>query len=139
MGNFQMFKLDLEKVQVPEIKLATCIGSSKSIENSRKTSTSAGLTTVKPTVWMTTNWKIFQETGTPHHLTCIQGNLYAGQEATVKTRHGTTDWIQIRKDYDKVVYCHHAYLTAAYIMGNAGLGEAQTGIKIAGRNINNLR
>ena len=59
--------------------------------------TSAGLTIVKPTVWMTTNWKIYQETGKPYHLTCLQGNLYAGQEATVKTGHGTTDFFLIEK------------------------------------------
>ena len=92
-----MFKLDLEKAEVPEIKLTTFIGSSKSIESSRKTSTSAWLTTPKPTVWITTNWKIYQEIGIPHHLTCLLRNLYAGQEATVKTRHGTTDLFQTRK------------------------------------------
>ena len=71
--------------------------------------------------------------GIPHHLTCLLRNLYAGQEATVRTGHGTTDWFQI---YVKAVYCHPAYLT---YMRNAGLEEAQAGIKIARKNINNLR
>jgi len=73
-------------------------------------------------------------------LTCPLRNLYAGQEATVRTGHGTTDWFQIEKGvYIKAVYCHLAYLYAEYIMRNAELDEAQAGIKIAGRNINNLR
>ena len=67
-------------------------------ENSRKTSTSASLTTLKPLpVWTTTNWKILKEMGIPDHLTCFLRNLYAGQEATVRTKHGTTDWFQIGK------------------------------------------
>ena len=66
--------------------------------------------------------------------------MYGGQEATVRTGHGTTDWSKLGKEYVKAVYCHTAYLTyAEYIMQNAGLDEAQSGIKIAGRNINNLR
>ena len=66
--------------------------------NFRKTSTSASLTTLKPlTVWITTNWKILKEMGIPDHLTCLLRNLYAGQEATVRTRHGTMDWFQIGK------------------------------------------
>ena len=79
--------------------------------------------------------------GIPDHLTCLLRNLYADQEATVRTRHGTTDWFQIRKGV-----CQGCILSpclfnlyAEYIMGNAGLDEAQPGIKIAGRNINNLR
>ena len=86
-----MFKLDLEKAEEPEIKLPTSVGSSKKQESSRETST-ALLTTPKPlTVWITTNWKILQEMGIPDHLTCLLRNLYAGQEATVRTRHGTMD------------------------------------------------
>ena len=81
-----------------EIKLPTSIGSSKKQENSRKTSTSALLTTSKPlTVWITTNWKILKEMGIPDHLTCLLRNLYVGQEAIVRTGHGTTDWFQIGK------------------------------------------
>ena len=93
-----MFKMDLEKAEEPEIKLQTSIGSSKKQESSRKTSISTLLTMLKPlTVWITTNWKILQEMGMPDHLTCLLRNMYAGQEATVKTRHGTTDWFQIGK------------------------------------------
>ena len=93
--NFQKLMLDEAK---PEIKLPTSIGSSEKQESSRKTSTSALLTMPKPlTVWITTNWKILKEMGIPDHLTCLLRNLYAGQEATVRTGHGTTDWFQIRK------------------------------------------
>ena len=81
--NFQMFKLDLEKAEEPEIKLPASVGSWKKQESSRKTSTSALLTMPKPlTMWITTNWKILQEMGMPDHLTCLLRNLYAGQEAT---------------------------------------------------------
>ena len=93
-----MYKVDLEKIEEPEIKLPTSAGSKKKQENSRKTSTSASLTTLKPlTVWITTNWKILKEMGILDHLTCLLRNLYAGQEATVKTRHGTLDWFQFGK------------------------------------------
>ena len=93
------------------------------------------------TVWITTNWKILQEMGIPDHLTCLLRNLYAGQEVRVRTRHGTMDWFKIGKGV------HQGYilspclfnLYAEYIMRNAGLEEEQAGIKIAGRNINNLR
>ena len=90
-----MFKLVLEKAEEPEIKLPTSAGSSKRQESSRKTSISALLTMPKPlTVWITINWKILKEMGIPGHLTCLLRNLYAGQEATVRTGHGTTAWIQ---------------------------------------------
>ena len=93
-----MFKLVLEKGEEPEIKLPTSAGSLKKQESSRKTSISALLTTPKPlTVWITINWKILQELGLPDHLTCLLRNLYAGQEATVKTRQGTTNWFPIGK------------------------------------------
>ena len=95
--NFQMFKVDLEKAEEPEIKLPTSVGSLKKQEGSRKISTSALLTTPKPlTLWTTTNWKI-QDMGIPDHLTRFLRNLYAGQEATVRTGQGTTDWFQIGK------------------------------------------
>ena len=91
-----MFKLVLEKAEEPEIKLPTSIGSLNKQESSRKTS--ALLTTPKPlTVWITTNWKILQEMESPDHVTCLLRNLYAGQEATVRTEHGTTDWLKIGK------------------------------------------
>ena len=96
--NFQMFKLDLEKAEKPEIKLPTSIGSSKKQENTRKTSTSALLITPKLlTVWIKTNWKILQEMGIPDHLTCLLRNLYAGQETTVRTGHEMMDWFKIVK------------------------------------------
>ena len=140
--NFQMFKLVLEKAEKPEIKLPTSAGSLKKQESSRKTSISALLTTPKPsTVWITINWKILKEMGIPDHLTCLLRNLYAGQEATVRTGHGTTDWFQIGKGVrqDCILSPCLFNLYAEYIMRNAGMEEAQAGIKIAGRNINNLR
>ena len=93
------------------------------------------------TVWITINWKILKEMGIPDHLICHLSNLYAGQEATVRTGHGTTDWFQIgkgiRQGYILSPCLFNFY--AEYIMRNAGLEEAQAGIKIARRNINNLR
>ena len=85
--------------------------------------------------------KILQETGIPDHLTCLLKNPYAGQEATVRTGHGTTDWFQIAKGVCQGYILSPCLfnLYAEYIMRNAGLEEAQVGIKIAGRNINNLR
>src|SRR5574341_2248882 len=97
-----MFKLVLEKAEEPEIKLPTSAGSSKKQESSRKTSISALLTMSKPlTVWITINWKILKEMGTPDHLTCLLRNLYASQEATVRIGHGTTDWFQVGKGVDR--------------------------------------
>ena len=122
-----MFKLNLEKAEEPEIKLSTSVGSLKKQESSRKTATSALLVMPNPlTVWITTNWKILKEMGIPDHLTCLLRNLYAGQEATVRTGHGTTDWFQIRKGV------HQGYilppclfnLYEEYIMLNARLNEA---------------
>ena len=94
-----MFKLDLEKAEEPEIKLSTSIGSLKKQESSRKTSTSALLNMPKPlTVWITTNCgKFLKEMGIPDHLTCLLRNMYARQEATVRTLYGTTDWLRIEK------------------------------------------
>ena len=93
------------------------------------------------TVWITTYWKILKETGIPDHLTCLLRNLYAGREATVRTGHGTTDWFQIGKGVHQGCILSPCLfnLYAKYIMRNAGLDEAQAGIKIAGRNISNLR
>ena len=137
-----MFKLDLEKAEEPEIKLPTSAGSSKKQESSRQTSISALLTMPKPlTVWITINWKILQKMGIPDHLTCLLRNLYAGQEAKVRTGHGTTDWFQIGKRVRQGCILSPCLFNfyAEYIMRNAGLDEAQAGIKIARRNINNLR
>ena len=93
-----MFKKDLEKAEEPEIKLPTSAGSLKKRENSRKTSTSVLLTMPKPlTVWITTNCVKFFKMRIPDYLICLLRNLHAGQEATVKTGHGTTDWFQIGK------------------------------------------
>ena len=108
----------------------------------RKTSISALLTMPKPlTVWIKTKWKILQEMGIPDHLTCLQRNLHAGQGATIRTGYGTTDWFEIGKGV-----CQGCILSpclfnfcAEYIMRSGGLEEAQAGIKIAGRNTNNLR
>ena len=86
-------------------------------------------------------WKILKEMGIPDHLTCLFKNLYAGQEATVRTGYGTTDWLQIGKGVGQACILSSCLFNfyAEYIMRNAGLEEAQAGIKIAGRNINNLR
>ena len=86
-------------------------------------------------------WKILQETGIPDHLTCLLKNLHAGQEATVITGHGTTDWFKIGSGVHQDCTLSPCLfdLYAEYIMRNAGLDEAQAGIKITGRNINNLR
>ena len=93
-----MFKLDLEKAEEPEIKLTASAGSSKKQGSARKISTAALLTMPKLlTVWITTNCGKFLEMGTPDHLTCLLRNLYAGQEAPVRTEHGTIDWFQIGK------------------------------------------
>ena len=122
-----MFKTDLEKAEEPEIKLPTSIGSSQKQENSRKTSTFALLTMPKPlTVWITTNWKILKERGIPDHLTCLLRNLYVGQEATVRTGHGTRDWFQIGKGVHQGCILSPCLfnLYAEYIMRNAGLEEA---------------
>ena len=123
-----MFKLDLGKAEEPEIKLPTTIGSLKKQESSRK----------PLTVWITTNCgKFFKRR--EYQTTCK--TLYAGQEATVITGNETTDWVQIGKGI-----CHGRIwspclfnLYGEYIMRNAGLDEAQAGIKIVGRNINNHR
>ena len=93
------------------------------------------------TVWITINWKILKEMGIPDHLTCFLRNLYAGQQATVRTCHGTTDWFQKGKGvYQGYILSPCLFnIYAEYIMRNAGLEEAQAGIKMARRNINNLR
>ena len=137
-----MFKLDLEKVEEPGVKLPVSVGSLKNQESSRKISTPALMTMSNSlTVWIMTNWKILQEMGIPDHLTCLLRNLYAGQEATIRTGHGTTDWFQIGKGvYQGCLLSPCLFnLYAEYIMRTAGLDEAQDGIKIAGRNINHLR
>ena len=136
-----MFKLVLEKAEKPEIKLPTSAGSWKKQESSKKTSISALLTMLKLlTVDHNKLWKILKEMGISHNLTCYLRNLYAGQEVTVRTGHETTDWFQLGKGVrqDCILSCLFN-LHAKYIMRNGGLDEAQAGIKIARRNINNLR
>ena len=93
------------------------------------------------TVWITMNWKILKEMGIPDNLTCLLRNLYAGQEAVVRTGHGTTDWCQIGNGVRKGCVLSPCLfnLYAEYIMRNAGLEETQAGLKIAGRNFSNLR
>ena len=95
----------------------------------------------KAFVWITKLSKILKELGIPDHLTCLLRNLYAGQEATVRTGHGTTDWFQIGKGLRQGCILSPCLfnLYAEYIMRNTGLEEAQAGVKIAGRKINNLR
>ena len=99
------------------------------------------MTTPKPlTVCVTTNWKILKEMGVPDHMTHLLRNLYAGQEATVRTGHGTTHWFQIGKVRQGCIMSPCLFnLYAEYIMRNDGLEETQAGIKITRRNINNLR
>ena len=141
------------------MNLPTSVGSSKRQESFRNTSISALLTVPKSLLCQFSLvqfsrsvmsdssdcvdhnklWKILKEMGIPDHLTWLLRNLYAGQEATVRTGHRTTDWLQIGKGVCQVLSPWLFNLRVEYIMRNAGLEEAQAGIKIAGRNINNLR
>ena len=140
--NFQMFKLVLEKAEEPEIKLPTSTGSSKKQDFQKN-------------IYFCFNdyakafdcvdhhklWKILKEMGILDHLTCLLRNLYADQEATVRTGHGTTDWFQMGNGVRQGCILSPCLfnLYAKYIMRNAGLEEAQAGVKTPGRNINNLR
>ena len=117
-----MFKLDLEKSEESEIKLPRSAGSSRKQESSRKNTYFCFINYAKVFDCVDHNklWKILVEMGIPEHLTCLLRNLYAGQEATVRTGHGTTDWFQIRKGI------HQGCILspyAQYIMRNAGLDE----------------
>ena len=130
-----MFKLVLEKAEEPEIKLPTSAGSWKKQESSRKASISALLTMPKPlSVWITINWKILKKMGIPEPLTCLLRNLYTGQEATVRTGHGTTDCFQIGKGVRQGCILSPCLFNfyAEYIMRNAELEEEQAGIKMPG-------
>ena len=137
-----MFKLVLEKAEEPEIKLPTSTESSKKQESSNKKIYFCFIDYAKAFDCVDHNklWKM-KEMGIPDHLTCLLRNLHAGQEATVRTGHGKTDWSQIRKGVRQGYTLSPCLfnLYAEHIMRNAGLDEAQAGIKIAGRNINNLR
>ena len=137
-----MFKLVLEKAEESEIKLPKSTGSWKKQESSRKNIYFCFIDNAKAFDCVDHNklWKILKEMGIPDHLTCHLRNLYAGQEATVRTGHGTRDWSQIGKGVRQGCILSPCLfnLYAQYIMRN-GLEEAQAGIKIAGRNINNFK
>ena len=132
--NFQMLNLDLEKSEEPEIKLPISAGSLKKQESPRKNIYFCFIDYAKAFICVDHNklWKILKEMGIPGHLTCIPRNLHAGQEATVRTRHGTTDWFQIGKGL------HRGYilspclfnLYAEYIMWNAQLDEAKLELRL---------
>ena len=139
--NFQMFKLDSEKAEEPEIKLPTSVGSSKKQESSKKHL--LRFYWLCQSLWLCGSQQTVENSerdGNTRPPYLPLRNLYAGQEATIRTGHGTTDWFQIGKGV------HQGYILSpclfnlyAEYMQNAGLDEAQAGIKIAGRNINNLR
>ena len=141
--NFQVFKLVLEKIKEPEIKLPTSTGSSKNAREFQKNIYFCFIVYNKTFDCVDYNklWKILQVVGIPDHLTCLLRNLYAGQEATVRTGHGTMGQFQAGRAVcqDCILSPCLFNLYAEYVMQNARLGEAQTGIKISGRNINNLR
>ena len=130
--NFQMFKLDLEKAEEPEIKLPTSVGLSKKQESSRKTSTSV-LLILSKSLCGSQLWEILKEMGIPDDLTCLLRNLHEGQEET--------DWFQIWKGVRQgcILLLCLFNLYAECILWNARMDEAQAGIKIVGRIINNLR
>ena len=139
---FQMFKLVLEKAEEPEIKLPISTGSLKKQEF-QKNIYFCFIDYARAFDCVDHNklWKILKEMRIPDHLTCLLRNLYAGQEATVRTGHWTTDWFQIGEGVCQGYILSPCLfnLHAEYIMRSAGLEEAQAGIKIAGRNMNNLR
>ena len=141
--NFQMFKLDLENAAEPVAKLPASVRSLKKQKSSRKKIYFCFINYAKLFDCVDHNklWKILQEMGIPDHLTCLLRNLYTGQEATVRTGHGTTDWFQIGKGICQSCILPPCLfnLYAEYIMRNAGLDEVQAGIKISGRSINKPR
>ena len=136
-----MFKLVLEKAEEPEIKLPTSAESLKKSREFQKNICVIDYNKAFSCVDHNKLWKILKEMGIPDHLTCLLRNLYSGQEATVRTGHGTTDWFQIGKGVRQGCILSPCLfnLHAEYIMRNAGLEEVQARIKNAGRNINNLR
>ena len=133
--NFRMFKLDLEKVEEPGSKLPTICWIIEKARQFQKNVYFCFTDSAKPLiVWITTNL----ENSERDYLTCSLRDLYAGQEATVRIGHGKTDWFQIRKGVCQGCMLSPCLLIAEYLQ-NAGLDEVQAGIKIAWRNINNLR
>ena len=135
-----MFKMDLEKAEEPEIKLPTSLDHAREFQ---KNIYFWFIDYAKAFDCVDHNklWKILKEMGIPDHVTCLLRNLYAGQEATVRTGHGSIDWFQIGEGIPQGCILSPCLfnLYAEYIMRNTGLDEAQAGIKIPGRNINNLR
>ena len=133
----------LEKAEEPEIKLPTSTGSSNKAREFQKNIYFCFIDYAKAFDCVDHNklWKILKEMGIPDHLTCLLRNLYAGQEAIVRTGHGTIDWFQTGKGVHRgcILSLCLFNLHAEYIMRNTGLEEAQAGINIARRNINNLR
>ena len=129
-----MFKLVLEKVEEPEIKLPTSIGSLRKATEFQKNICFIDYAKAFDCVDHNKLWKILKELGIPDHLTCLLRNLYAGQEATVRTGHGTTDWFQIGKGVHQGCMLSPCLfnLYAEYIMRNAGLDEAQAGSRLLG-------
>ena len=138
-----MFKLVLEKAEEVEIKLPTSVGSLKKARQFQKNIYFCCVDYAKAfdCVDHSKVWKILKEMRIPGYLTCLLRNLYAGQESTIRTGHETTDWFQTGKGVHQGCILSPCLfnLYAEYVMRNAGLDEAQAGIKIAGRNINNLR
>ena len=136
-----MFKLVLEKAEETEIKLANVCWIIKKARELQKNICFIDYAKAFDCVDHNKLWKILKEMGIPDHLICLLRNLYAGQEATVRTGHRTTDWFQIGKGVHQGCILSPCLfnLYAEYIIRNAGLDEAQAGIKIARRNINNLR
>ena len=141
--NFQMFKLVLEKAEEPRDQIANIRWIMEKSREFQKNIYFCFIDYAKAFDYVDHNkqWKILKQMGTPDHLSCLLRNLYAGQEATVRTGHGTTDWFQIGKGVCQGYILSPCLFNfyAEYIMRNAGLEETQTLIKIAGRNINNLR
>ena len=141
--NFQMLKMVLEKPEEPEITLPTPAGSSKNQESSRKNIYFCFIDYAKVFDCVDHNklWKILKYMGIPDHLTCLFKNLYAAQEATVRTGHGTKEWLQIGKRVCQgCIFSPCLFnLYAEYIMRNAGLEEAQARIESSRKHINNLR
>ena len=139
--NFQMVKLDLER-QSNQDQIANICWIIEKARDFQKNIYFCFIDYAKAFDWVDHNklWKILKEIGIPDYLTCLRKNLYAGQEATVKIGHGTTDWYQVWKGVHQGCILSPCLfnLYAEYIMGNARLDETRAGIKIAGRTINNL-
>ena len=141
--NIQMFKPDLEKAEKPETKFSTSFWIIEKAREFQKNIYFSFIDYAKAfnCVDHSKLWKILKEMGIPDHLTCLLRSLYAGQEVTVRTGHGTTDWFLIGKGVRQGCILSPSLfnLHAEYIMRNAALEEAQAEIKIAGRNINSFR